>query len=92
MLKTICRREHLTILVTTNDLYNIVNADKVFVLGDNNILLQGDVLEILKQDNKLTRLGINIPIMIDLSIKLGEYGLLDKIILNTDRMVDVLWK
>ena len=92
VLRIICRKEHITILVTTNDLYNVVNADKLLVLGDNTIVLQGTVLEVLKQDNKLTRLGINIPIMVDLSIKLGEYGLLDKIILSPDRMVDVLWK
>lgn len=92
ILKLVCKKEKITILVTTNDLENILYGDKVVVLGNKTVYLVGKVLEVLKQDNKLTRLGINIPTMIDLSIKLGEYNLLDKIILNPDRMVDTLWK
>lgn len=92
LLKLICKKEKITILVSTSDLENILIGNKVLVLGNKTIFLEGPVLEILKNDNKLTRLGINIPIMMDLSIKLGEYNLLDKIILNPDRMVDTLWK
>lgn len=92
LLKLICKKENITILLTTDNLENILIGDNVLVLGDKKIFLQGSVLEILKQDNKLVRSGINIPTMIDLSIKLSEYNLLDEIILDTDRMVDTLWK
>lgn len=92
LLKSISKKENITVLVTTNDLENVLNSDKVIVLNNKNILLEGSIKDILKQDNILVRAGINIPIMIDLSIKLGEYDLLDKVILDTDRMVDTLWK
>lgn len=92
LLKLICKKEKITILVTTNDLENILDGNKVIVLGNGTVYLEGTVLDVLKQDNKLTRLGICIPTMIDLSVKLSEYNLLTKIILNTDRMVDTLWK
>lgn len=92
LLKLICKKENTTILVTTDNLENVLIGDNILVLGNKKIFLQGPVLEILKQDNKLVRLGINIPTMIDLSIKLSEYNLLNEIILDTDRMVDTLWK
>ena len=92
LLKLICKKEGISCLVTTNDLENILIADRVVVLDNKSILLDDKPYDILKQDNKLVRAGIVMPVMIDLSIKLSEYGLLDRIILDTDRMVDTLWK
>ena len=88
----IAKKEGITILVTTNDLENVSSSDKVIVLGNKGVAFEGDPLTVLRQDNKLSKLGINMPLMIDLSIKLGQYDLLDKIVLDTDRMVEVLWK
>ena len=51
-----------------------------------------NVNEILKHDNYLLKSGINIPKMIDLSLKLNFYNLLDEVIMDTDRMVDTLWR
>ena len=92
LLKIITRKEEITVLVTTMDLDNILNGDKVIVLGNKNIILEGSPLYVLQNDNVLTRNGIYIPPMIDLSIKLGEYKLLDRVILDTKGMVDTLWE
>ena len=92
LLNLIAKKEGITVLITTNDLENVLSSDKVIVLGNKCVAFEGDPLTVLKQDNKLSKLGINMPLMIDLSIKLGQYDLLDKVILDTDRMVEVLWK
>ena len=92
LLKNIVKKEHITILITTMDLENILFGDKVIFIGNKSILLEGRPLDILKQDNVLNKNGIYIPTMINLSIKLGEYNLLDEVILDTKRMVDTLWK
>ena len=46
----------------------------------------------LQEEKILTRLGLSLPFMIDLSLKLKFYDLLDDIVLDSDRMVDILWK
>lgn len=92
LLNLMAKKEGITVLITTNDLENVLSSDKVIVLGNKCVAFEGDPLTVLKQDNKLSKLGINMPLMIDLSIKLGQYDLLDKVILDTDRMVEVLWK
>ena len=92
LLKSIVKSEKITVLVTTMNLENIIQADNVIVLGKKGIILQGTPLEVLKQDNILARNDIYIPTMINLSVKLGEYDLLNKIILDPKRMVDTLWK
>ena len=66
-------------------------ADRVLVMDDGNIKYSGNLDDILKHDNDLTKLGIDIPIMMDMSLKLQFYDLLDKVILNAEEMVDELW-
>lgn len=92
LLKSIVKSENITVLVTTMNLENIIQADNVIVLGKKGIIIKGTPLEVLKQDNILARNDIYIPTMINLSVKLGEYDLLNKIILDPKRMVDTLWK
>ena len=47
---------------------------------------------IILNDNELSKIGIEIPLMIDLSRKLEFYGLIDKIYYDRDKVVDALWK
>lgn len=54
--------------------------------------LDGTPSKILEHDNVLAREGIYIPIMMDLSLKLKFYNLVDDVIMDTGRMVDELWK
>ena len=49
-------------------------------------------LDFLFTDSKLNKLGLSLPFMVDLSIKLKYYGLVDDIMLDMNRMVDKLWK
>jgi hypothetical protein len=64
----------------------------MIVLSNGNILLDGPVMEVLKKDKVFNRIGVEIPFMVDLSIKLQLYGLIDHIILDMDEMVNAIWK
>ena len=46
----------------------------------------------MKEDILLNRLGLSVPFMVDLSLKLEFYELLQKIEVDMNRMVDTLWK
>lgn len=85
-------KKDITICITSNSIEDILLFDNVLVIGKEKILMEGTPKDILEQDNELTKLGILIPSMIDLSLKLGFYGLLDEVITDVDRMVDRLWK
>ena len=61
------------------------------LVEDGVIKYSGSLDDILIHDNELTKLGIDIPIMMDMSLKLQFYDLLDKVILNAEEMVDELW-
>ena len=82
----------LTVISTTNRLDDTLYSDYLYIISDGNVYLEGEPLEVLQKDNVLNKLGLNIPFMIDLSVKLRDYNLIDNIELDRDRMVDILWK
>ena len=85
-------KEGLTIILTTTNLEDIIEADYVYVINKSKIAIEGKPLEVLKEDSILNRLGLEVPFMVDLSLKLKFYELIDNIELDMDRMVDTLWK
>ena len=82
----------ITILYIARDLEESLIADDLYIMNEGKIALQGKPLEVLEKDNIINKIGLSIPFMIDLSVKLKDYDLIDKIELDKDRLVDKLWK
>lgn len=91
LLKRIIRELKIIVVLTTSTLSDTIYSDAILVLDDGKVKYSGKLEDILKHDNVLTKLGIDIPIMMDMSLKLQFYDLLDKVILNPEEMVDELW-
>ncbi len=81
-----------TIIMNISDLEYSLNSNKLYILHEGVFVLEGDPLSILEKDNILNKIGLRLPFMIDLSVKLRDYGLVKDIELDMDRMVDKLWK
>lgn len=82
----------ITIVMSTSKLEEAVTADYIYIIDNGNIALSGKPKEVLKDDNVINKLGLSMPFMIDLSIKLKDYDLIDDVILDMEGMVDLLWK
>lgn len=91
ILKRVVREYKIIIISTSSSLSDCIYSDAVLVIDDGIIKYSGNLNDILAHDNDLVKLGIDIPIMMDMSLKLQFYDLLDKVILNTEEMVDELW-
>ena len=81
-----------TIIMNISNLEYSINSDKLYILSHGVFVLEGDPLSILEKDNILNKIGLKVPFMIDLSVKLRDYDLVKEIELDMDRMVDKLWK
>ena len=46
----------------------------------------------LEKDNIINKAGLELPFMMDLSVKLRDYDLIKDIELDMEKMVDNLWK
>ncbi len=82
----------LAVINTTINLKESLLTDYLYVLHKGEVILEGEPLNVLQNDNILNRIGLEVPFMIDLSVKLRAYELISDIELDQDRMVDILWK
>lgn len=78
--------------MTATNLDISIETDYLYIIDKGNLELEGKPLEVLKNDNVINKIGLNIPFMIDLSVKLKDYDLIDKVELDYDRMIETLWK
>ncbi len=91
MLKRIIRELNIIVIMTSSSLTDSIYSDAILVIDEGLVRYSGRLGDILEHDNALTRMGIEIPVMMDMSLKLKFYNLLDKVILNEEEMVDTLW-
>ena len=81
----------LTIISVIHDLRECYLSDRLIVLNDGEIMLDGNPLKVMEKDKILNRLGVSIPFEVDLCIKLKLYGLCEKIIPDINELVNKLW-
>lgn len=91
-LKKYQQKDNLTIIQTTTNLEDTLDTDYLYIMNDGDIIIEGEPFTVFREDTLLNRLGLSLPFMVDLSLKLEFYELLDHIETDVDRMVNILWK
>ena len=91
LLKKINRELKTTIIYLTNDTESIIYGKTIGVITNKQIT-KGNLKDILKNEKLFKNAKQKLPFMADLSLKLKYYDLIDDIILDESKMVDVLWK
>ena len=89
---TYLRKQKLTIVYATISLEDTLYSDYLYIINDKKVVLEGNPLYILQKDNIINKIDLKLPFMVDLSVKLTDYELIDKQILDPKEMVDELWK
>ncbi len=81
-----------TIIMIANDIEDSLYSDRIIVLNNGSIYLQGSVNDVFKEEKKLAKLKIKRPFIIELSTNLILYDLIQDIYLDMKELVDELWK
>ena len=76
----------------TNDVELCLYTDYLIVCDKNKILMEGNTLEVLKNEKLFKRLGLNLPFIVELSLLLKDYNLVDDIYVDKESLADKLWK
>lgn len=92
ILKDLNEKKQITIINITQNMEDILFGNQVIILDKGKIISNDNNIEVFKNDKIFSKLGLNLPFMVDLSIKLKYYSLIDEIIYDMEEMVDVLWK
>lgn len=75
----------------TSNLEESLYAHELIVIENEKVLLQGSTISVLKEEKILKRLGYKLPFIVDLSLQLNSYGIIDSIFLDEDILVGKLW-
>lgn len=61
-------------------------------MDNDKVLMKGNTIEVFQNEQALKRIGITLPFMVELSLLLKDYNLVDKIYLDKESLVQYLWK
>lgn len=92
LIKKIHQDKKMTVINITDDMNDTIYGNEIIVLNKGNVIFEGKKEILFEDEKKLKSIGLNLPFIVDLSKKLGYYGLTDKIIWNMNQMVKQLWK
>ena len=91
-LYNILKSNNIKYINVTNNIEEVLLTSNLIVYMDDKEVVSGDTLEVLKNEKLLKRIGLSLPFMVELSMYLQDYNLVDKIYLDKDELEGVLWK
>lgn len=83
--------EGITVILITHYMEEVIHADKVFVMDDGHIEMQGTPKEIFSQVERLKELRLDVPQVTLLAYELEQSGVpMPKGILTTEELIEAL--
>ena len=90
-IKKLNREEGITIVLITHYMEEAVDADRVVVIDDGRVVLEGNPKQVFSQVEQLKNLGLDVPQMTELTYELRNTGIkIPEDILTIDEMVEAL--
>ncbi len=84
------KEENITIVLITHNMKEAINADRIIVIDEGKIKLEGTPREVFYRYNEMRELGLDVPEVVKLSLKLKESGYDIGNVLTIEEMVDKL--
>ena len=81
----------ITIVLITHYMYEAAMGDRIVVVDDGKIIMEGVPKKVFSQVETMKKIGLDVPQVTELSYELRKEGIdIDSEILNIDEMVDAL--
>lgn len=84
--------KNIYLINVTSDMEDALYTDYILCLYNGISAIDGRTLDVLKNEKLLKRLGFALPFYVDLSLQLKSYGLVNRIYLNKEMLVQNIWK
>lgn len=75
----------------TSDIEETLFSQYLIVIGEKGVLIEGEVKKVLMEEKLLKKLGFNLPFVLDLSLQLKAYEVIDQEYYDLDKLVNDLW-
>lgn len=90
-LKKLQKDKKITIILSSSNLEDIILTDYTYVLDNGQIVIEGETLEVLKNDSLLKNIGLELPFSINLSLMLKFYEVYDNLEIDYNEVINKLW-
>jgi len=84
-------REGITILLITHFMEEAAKADRIVIMDEGTIVLDGPPAEVFRHTDEIKALSLNVPFAVDLAHRLRKRGVeIPENIISTEEMVDYI--
>ncbi len=81
-----------TIINITQDIEDSLIGDDILLMDNGKVILYDTKESFFNHDEEIKKYNLELPFIVDLSIKLEYYGLTNKIYLDMEELVNEIWK
>ena len=92
ILKKYNKINKMTIIMVTHNMDDTIFSDRIIVLDKGKVILDGTPRKVFRNKERLYECGIELPFLVDLSLKLMDKGVVDHIYSDMGKLVDDIWK
>lgn len=76
----------------TSDIDEVLFTKYLIVLSIDGVLIEGSTKSVLKEEKIIKHNGFSLPFVVELSLRLIDYGIIEKEYYSVEKLVDALWK
>lgn len=91
VIKELLRIRNIHFIDITANVEDTLDSDYIIVYDNLELVLEGNRDEVLKNEKLLKRLGYGLPFIVDLSLQLSYYDLVDKVYYDDLELVGDVW-
>lgn len=84
-------KQNINYVNVTSNIEDALFGDYIIVYDEDMKVLEGNKEVVLKNEKLLKKLGFGVPFVVDLSIQLMYYDILDKVYYDVDNLLEALW-
>ena len=92
ILKRYNKEKKLTIIMVTHNMNDVLLSDRVIVFNKGKVVSSGTPQSVFKEKDKLNKCGLEVPFMIEFSLKLMDKDIIKHVYLDMGKLVDAIWK
>ena len=84
-------KQNINYVNVTSNIEDALFGDYIIVYDEDMKVHEGNKEVVLKNEKLLKKLGFGVPFVVDLSIQLMYYDILDKVYFDVDNLLEALW-
>lgn len=84
-------KQNINYVNVTSNIEDALFDDYIIVYDEDMKVLEGNKEVVLKNEKLLKKLGFGVPFVVDLSIQLMYYDILNKVYFDVDNLLEALW-